>query len=53
MRKEYMTPEFETIKFHLKDVILSSPTEAPIPEVIGGDNHGGSGSGSGDLLNDF
>ena len=47
MRKEYMTPEFETVKFHLKDVILASIIEGTIPEVIGGDDDGG------DLLNDF
>ena len=37
MRKVYTTPELETVRFDLRDVILSSPTEATIPEVIGGD----------------
>ena len=43
MRKEYVTPELETVKFDLKNVILASIEEETIPEVIGG---GGSESGS-------
>ena len=42
MRKEYIVPELETVKFGLKEVILSSlPTEETLPEVIGGDDDGG------------
>ena len=45
MKKDYKAPELEVVKFTLKDVILSSPTEDPIGENIGG----GSGGGSGDF----
>ena len=41
MKKKYSAPELETVKFDLKDVILSSPTEPTIPEIIGGDGDGG------------
>lgn len=34
MRRDYISPDLETVKFTLKDVILSSPTEATIPEEI-------------------
>lgn len=47
MKKIYTTPELTVVEFTLKDVILSSPTEDPIGEVIGG---GGSGGGSFDGL---
>ena len=43
MKKDYITPELESVEFALKDVILSSPTEATIGENIGGG--GGSSSG--------
>ena len=46
MNKEYVAPELEIVKFGLKDVILSSPTEPTIPEVIGG------GGGSSSKLDD-
>lgn len=46
MRKEYVAPEMETVKFDLKDVILAS-LEETIPEIIGGDDDGG------DILGDF
>ena len=42
MKREYITPELMVVEFSLKDVILSSPTEATIPEVIGGGGEGGS-----------
>ena len=42
MRKEYVAPEMETVKFELHDVILYSIPEETIPEVIGGDGDGGS-----------
>ena len=45
MRKEYMSPELETVKISLKEVILSSPLESSIPEIIGGDDDGGELSG--------
>ena len=39
MRKEYIAPELETVKFGLKEVILSSlPVEETLPEIIGGDD---------------
>lgn len=41
MRKEYVTPELETVKFDLKNVILASIEEETIPEVIGGGEGGG------------
>lgn len=41
MRKEYVSPELETVKFTMKDVILASIIEETIPEVIGGDDDGG------------
>ena len=41
MRKEYVTPELETVKFTLRDVILASITEETLPEVIGGDDEEG------------
>lgn len=41
MRKEYVTPELETVKFDLMDVLSASPTEATIPEIIGGDDDDG------------
>ena len=41
MRKEYVTPELETVKFDLKNVILASIEEETIPEVIGGDGESG------------
>ena len=42
MRKKYVSPELETVKFNLKEVILSSlPVEETIPEIIGGDDDGG------------
>lgn len=41
MRKEYVSPELETVKFDLKNVILASIEEETIPEVIGGDEGGG------------
>ena len=34
MKKIYDAPELEIVRFSLKDVILSSPTEDPISEVI-------------------
>lgn len=43
MKKDYITPELEFVKFALKDVILSSPTEDPISSEIGGG--GGTSSG--------
>lgn len=46
MKKIYITPELETVRFDLKDVILSSPTEPTIPEIIGG------GGGSSSVLDD-
>ena len=49
MRKKYISPELETVKFELKNVILASIEEETIPEVIGG---GGGGSSS-STLDDF
>lgn len=37
MRKKYVSPELETVKFTMKDVILASIIEETIPEIIGGD----------------
>lgn len=34
MKKNYAAPELEIVRLTLKDVILSSPTEDPISEVI-------------------
>ncbi len=48
MRKKYVSPELETVKFDLKDVILYSIEEETIPEEIGG-----GGSDEGGVLNDF
>ena len=48
MKKYYETPEVEKIMFDFKDVILSSPTEQTIPEIIGGD-----GNETGNPLDDF
>lgn len=48
MRKEYVSPDLETVKFDLKDVILASIIEETIPEIIGG-----GGSESGDPLDGF
>ena len=45
MKKKYVIPELETVKFDLKDTIMSSPLESSIPENIGGDNEGEPGSG--------
>lgn len=47
MKKTYVTPELETIRFDLKDVLNGSPIEPTIPEIIGGDDNGG------DLEGDF
>lgn len=41
MKKKYIAPDLETIMFDPKDVIATSPTEATIPEIIGGDDNGG------------
>ena len=41
MRKEYVSPEMETVKFAMKDIILASIIEETIPEVIGGGSSGG------------
>lgn len=41
MRKKYVAPDMETVKFELKNVILASIEEETIPEVIGGDKDGG------------
>lgn len=41
MKKKYVVPELDTVKFTMKDVILASIEEETIPEVIGG---GGSSS---------
>lgn len=41
MKKDYLTPELKILEFNLKDVILTSPTEATIPEIIGGGEGGG------------
>lgn len=42
MKKEYIAPELETVKFSLRDVLIDSIIEETIPEVIGG---GGDSSG--------
>lgn len=36
MRKEYVAPELEEIRFTLKNVILASIEEETVPETIGG-----------------
>ena len=36
MKNKYITPELEVLEFSEQDVILTSPTEASIPEIIGG-----------------
>lgn len=36
MKKRYISPELEVIRYTLIDVLSSSPTEETIPEVIGG-----------------
>lgn len=36
MRKEYVAPELEAIRFTLKNVILASIEEETVPEIIGG-----------------
>lgn len=36
MKKKYVAPELETVKFDLKNVILASIEEETIPEIIGG-----------------
>lgn len=41
MKKEYISPKFDTFKVALEDVILSSILEDKIPEIIGGDDDGG------------
>lgn len=41
MKKKYVAPELETVKFDLKNVILASIEEETIPEIIGGDEEGG------------
>lgn len=41
MKKKYVAPELETVKFDLKNVILASIEEETIPEIIGGDKEGG------------
>lgn len=46
MKKEYITPDMETVKFTLRDVILGSIIEETIPENIGG------GGGSSSMLDD-
>ena len=35
MKTKYSTPELDVVKFTLRDVILSSPTEGSIPEQGG------------------
>lgn len=40
MKKIYMTPEIESIKLTLKDVILGSPTESMPVEIGDGDGDG-------------
>ncbi len=47
MRKEYVSPEMETVKFAVRDVILASIVEETIPEVIGG-----GGSSGGEIIGD-
>lgn len=37
MKKEYVAPEWETVKLTLTSVIMTSILESSIPEVIGGD----------------
>ena len=32
MRKKYSSPEIDVVKYSLKDVLVSSPTETTIPE---------------------
>ena len=46
MKKIYIAPEMETVRFDLKDVILASILESSIPETIGG------GGGSSSTLDD-
>ena len=41
MRKKYVAPEMETVKFDFKDVIRTSIIEETIPEIIIGDDDGG------------
>ncbi len=40
MKKEYVSPDFNSFKVTLDDIILGS-TEETIPEIIGGDDDGG------------
>ncbi len=37
MRKEYVSPELETVKLITTNIIMTSILESSIPEVIGGD----------------
>jgi len=46
MKKEYITPELETVRFDPKDIIHTSQIEETIPENIGG------GGGSSSVLPD-
>lgn len=41
MRKKYIAPDMETVKFVLNDVIMYSVPESSIPEIIGGDDDEG------------
>ena len=41
MKKKYVAPELETVKFDLKNVILASIEEETIPEIIGGGEEDG------------
>ena len=48
MKRKYSTPEMDVVKFTLRDVVLSSPTEGSIPEQ-GGSMPGDSSELPGDL----
>lgn len=49
MKKQYTSPELEMIEFDTWDVILTSPIESSIPEIIGG----GEGGGGDELIGDL
>ena len=42
MKKEYIAPDLELIEYRLhKDILVVSPTEETIPEIIVGGGEGG------------
>ena len=36
MKKNYIAPDLEVVAYRMRDILVVSPTEETIPEIIGG-----------------